>query len=113
MDRRGGGYFARPRRRSRLFVVASLISFFPPVVLAASSAATERIKELDAELSEAERLVKGAEQRSHSLRSRREEISGELESLRARAETCGAEGRRLLKELEVKREEEVELLGNR
>lgn len=73
----------------------------------------ERMRELDGEVSGAERLAKEAEQRNHSLRSRREEMGAELERLRARAEACGEEGRRLLKELEVKREEEVQLLGNR
>lgn len=73
----------------------------------------EKMKKLDAEVLEAERLLKEAEQRNHSLKSRREEMSTELQLLRAQAEACGVEGRRLLKALEVKREEEVELLGNR
>lgn len=115
MDPLGGGDFARPGRRSQLFVVVSEAPFFPPFPspFATSRAAMERMKELDAELSEAGRLVEEAEQRNRSLRSRREEMSAELERLRARAEACGGEARRLLKELEVKREEEVELLGNR
>lgn len=68
---------------------------------------------MDAQVLEAERLVKEAEQRNLFLRSRREEMGTELQRLRAQAEACGVEGRRLLKELEVKREEEVELLGRR
>lgn len=71
------------------------------------------MKKLDAEVLEAERLVKEVEQQNHSLRSRREEMATELQRLRAQAEACGVEGRRLLKELEVKKEEEVELLGKR
>lgn len=71
------------------------------------------MKELEASLSEAERLAKEAEQRNHVLSRRREEMDAELERLRALVEACGRGGRRLAKELEVKREEELELLGNR
>lgn len=73
----------------------------------------ERMRALDAEVSAAEQQVKEAERRNHSLRSKREAMGEELERIRARVEACSGEGRRLLKELEVKREEEVELMGNR
>lgn len=71
------------------------------------------MRALDAEVSAAEQQVKEAERRNHSLRSKREAAGEELERIRARLEACSGEGRRLLKELEVKREEEVELMGNR
>lgn len=71
------------------------------------------MRALDAEVSAAEQQVKEAERRNHSLRSKREAMGEELERIRARVEACSGERRRLLKELEVKREEEVELMGNR
>lgn len=71
------------------------------------------MKALDAEVSAVEQQVKEAERRNHSLRSKREAMGEDLERIQGRVQACTGEGRRLLKELEVKREEEVELMGNR
>lgn len=73
----------------------------------------KKIKALDAEIFEMEQHVKEVEQRNHSLRSKNRELNQELEGVRAQVEASHRECRQLLKEQEVKREEEVELAGNR
>ncbi|XP_068611649.1 coiled-coil domain-containing protein 146 [Brachionichthys hirsutus] len=76
-------------------------------------AAAEKTGALNAELLEAEQRAKEVERRKHSLRLKRKEHSEELEGLRAQIEACQKESGKLLKELEVSREEEAELIGSR
>ncbi|TMS02944.1 Coiled-coil domain-containing protein 146 [Larimichthys crocea] len=73
----------------------------------------KKMEALNAEISEMEQHVKEVEQRNHSLRSKCKEMNEEQERLRALIETSQRECRQLLKEQEVYREEEAELLGNR
>ncbi|TKS90704.1 Coiled-coil domain-containing protein 146 [Collichthys lucidus] len=73
----------------------------------------KKMEALDAEISEMEQHVKEVEQRNHSLRSKCKEMNEERERLRALIETSQRACRQLLKEQEVYREEEAELLGNR
>lgn len=73
----------------------------------------KRIKALDAEISEMEQQVKEAEQRNQALRSKNRELSEELKGVRAQEAAGHRESRQLLKEQEVKKEEEVELTGHR
>ncbi|XP_019123017.2 coiled-coil domain-containing protein 146 isoform X3 [Larimichthys crocea] len=73
----------------------------------------KKMEALNAEISEMEQHVKEVEQRNHSLRLKCKEMNEEQERLRALIETSQRECRQLLKEQEVYREEEAELLGNR
>ncbi|XP_041636578.1 coiled-coil domain-containing protein 146 isoform X2 [Cheilinus undulatus] len=73
----------------------------------------KKIGALNTEISEMELYVKQVEQHNNSLRRRKRELNEELEGLRAKVEESQREGRQLLKEQEVKREEEAELTGNR
>lgn len=73
----------------------------------------KKIEALHAEISEMEQQVKELEHRNHSLRSKKKELNEELEGVRTQVEASHRDCRRLLKEQEVKREEEVALTGNR
>lgn len=73
----------------------------------------KKIEALDAEISDMEHRVKDVEQRNHSLRSKMEQLNEELEGVRAQGEASRRKHRQLLKEQEVKREEQMDLLGSR
>uniref|UniRef100_A0A8D3BFW8 Coiled-coil domain containing 146 n=1 Tax=Scophthalmus maximus TaxID=52904 RepID=A0A8D3BFW8_SCOMX len=60
-----------------------------------------------------EKQVEKVEVRNHSLRVKKEEAMQKLEALQARVEASQTECRQLLREQEVNREEEAELVGNR
>ncbi|KAM7367067.1 hypothetical protein PAMP_014992 [Pampus punctatissimus] len=75
--------------------------------------AMKKIETLNAEISEMEQQVKETEERNHSLRSKKKEVMKELEAVRAQVEAGQRECRKLLKEQEVNREEEVEVMGTR
>lgn len=68
---------------------------------------------LNTEISEMEKQVEKVEVRNHSLRVKKEEAMQKLEALQARVEASQTECRQLLREQEVNREEEAELVGNR
>lgn len=76
-------------------------------------AALKKSEALSAEIAEMEKGVKDAGLRNSSLRSKTEELNGESEALRAQVEVGHAKQRELLRELELRKEEKVELLGNR
>uniref|UniRef100_A0A8C4IMF7 Coiled-coil domain containing 146 n=1 Tax=Dicentrarchus labrax TaxID=13489 RepID=A0A8C4IMF7_DICLA len=76
-------------------------------------AALRKIEVLNTEISEMEQQVKEVELHNHSLRLKKEGLNEELQGLWAQVEASQRECRQLLKEQEVKREEEVELTGNR
>lgn len=65
------------------------------------------------EISEMEQQVNEAEECNHSLRTRKTEVMKELEGLRAQVEASHKEVRHLVKEQEVNREQEGELMGKR
>lgn len=60
-----------------------------------------------------EKRAKDAGMRNSSLRSKTEELNEELEAVGAQMAAGHARHRDLLRELEVRKEEKVELLGNR
>lgn len=64
-------------------------------------------------MAEMEKRAKDAGLWNSSLRSKTEELNEELESLKAQVEVGHAKHRELLRELELRKEEKVELLGNR
>lgn len=68
---------------------------------------------LNTEVTQAEQHVKEVDERNRSLRSKKKELNGELEGLRAQIDASQKECRQLLKEQEVSREDEAELVGNR
>ncbi|XP_069565330.1 coiled-coil domain-containing protein 146 [Brachyistius frenatus] len=76
-------------------------------------AAVNKIEALNVEISEMEEQVKEVDERNRSLRMKREEVMQELEGRKARVEASQREHRQLLKEQEVSREAEAELMGNR
>uniref|UniRef100_A0A671Z1W4 Coiled-coil domain containing 146 n=1 Tax=Sparus aurata TaxID=8175 RepID=A0A671Z1W4_SPAAU len=76
-------------------------------------AAMKKTEALNGEISETEQQVREVEQRNHSLRLKKKAMNEELEGLRAKVEAGQREYRRLLKELEVRIEEEAQLTGNR
>lgn len=76
-------------------------------------AAMKKTESLNGEISETEQQVREVEQRNHSLRLKKKAMNEELEGLRAKVEAGQREYRRLLKELEVRIEEEAQLTGNR
>ncbi|XP_044198760.1 coiled-coil domain-containing protein 146 isoform X2 [Thunnus albacares] len=76
-------------------------------------AAMKKMEMINTEISEIEQQVKEVEERNHSLGSKKKEVMKELEGVRARVETGQRECRQLLKEQEVKKEEEVEVMGIR
>ncbi|KAM6961829.1 coiled-coil domain-containing protein 146 [Tautogolabrus adspersus] len=76
-------------------------------------AAMKEMEALNIEMSKKEVHVKQVEQCNHSLRRMKKELNEALEGLRAKVESSQREGRQLLKEQEVKQEEEAELTGNR
>lgn len=65
------------------------------------------------EISEMDQQVKEVEECNHSLRMKKTEMMKELESLRAQVEVSHKEVRQLVKEQEVNREQEGELMGKR
>lgn len=73
----------------------------------------KKIEGLNTEISEMEQQVKEVEERNHSLRLKKKEVIKELEGLRAQVEVSQKEVRQLVKEQEVNREQEAELMGNR
>ncbi|XP_068163606.1 coiled-coil domain-containing protein 146 [Antennarius striatus] len=76
-------------------------------------AATKKVEAVNSEFLEVEQRVKEVEERNRSIRLKRKEFNEELEGLRAQVEAGQRESGQLLKELEVSREEEAELIGNR
>uniref|UniRef100_UPI0037E79539 coiled-coil domain-containing protein 146 n=1 Tax=Semicossyphus pulcher TaxID=241346 RepID=UPI0037E79539 len=76
-------------------------------------AAMKTIEALNAEISGMEQQVKQVEQRNRSLRRKGKELNEELQGCRVQVEAGQRESRRLLKEQEVKREEEAEFTGER
>ncbi|XP_067438506.1 coiled-coil domain-containing protein 146 isoform X1 [Thunnus thynnus] len=76
-------------------------------------AAMKKMEMINTEISEIEQQVKEVEERNHSLGSKKKEVMKELEGVRARVEAGQRECRQLLKEQEVKKEEEVEVMGIR
>ncbi|AWO98014.1 putative coiled-coil domain-containing protein 146 [Scophthalmus maximus] len=76
-------------------------------------AALKKTDALNTEISEMEKQVEKVEVRNHSLRVKKEEAMQKLEALQARVEASQTECRQLLREQEVNREEEAELVGNR
>lgn len=68
---------------------------------------------LSAEISEMGKRVEDGGLRNSSLRSKMKELNGELEAVQAQVEASRGRHRELLKELEVRKEEKVELLGIR
>ncbi|XP_059182106.1 coiled-coil domain-containing protein 146 [Centropristis striata] len=75
--------------------------------------AMKKIQALNTEISEMEQQVKEVDERNYSLRLKKKELDGELEGLRAQVEASQKECRQRLKEQEVNREEQAELMGNR
>ncbi|XP_068442723.1 coiled-coil domain-containing protein 146 isoform X2 [Clinocottus analis] len=75
--------------------------------------AMKKMEALNTEESQMEQQVKEVDERNRSLRLKRKELNGELEDLRAQVDASQKECRQLLKEQEVNREEEAELMGNR
>ncbi|XP_065807689.1 coiled-coil domain-containing protein 146 [Labrus bergylta] len=76
-------------------------------------AAMKKMEALNIEMSEKELHVKQVELCNQSLRRKKKELNEELEGLRVKVEATQREGRQLVKEQEVKQEEEAELTGNR
>lgn len=76
-------------------------------------AALKKSEALSAEIAEMEKRGKDAGLRNSSLRAKTEELNEESEALRAQVEVGHAKHRELLRELELRKEEKVELLGNR
>ncbi|TNN50356.1 Coiled-coil domain-containing protein 146 [Liparis tanakae] len=75
--------------------------------------ARKKMEALNTEVTQAEQHVKEVDERNRSLRSKKKELTGELEALRAQIDASQKECRQLLKEQEVSREDEAELVGNR
>ncbi|XP_056280649.1 coiled-coil domain-containing protein 146 isoform X2 [Pseudoliparis swirei] len=75
--------------------------------------ARKKMEALNTEVTQAEQHVKEVDERNRSLRSKKKELNGELEGLRAQIDASQKECRQLLKEQEVSREDEAELVGNR
>ncbi|XP_056879026.1 coiled-coil domain-containing protein 146 [Takifugu flavidus] len=75
--------------------------------------ALKKSEALSAEIAEMEKRAKDAGLRNSSLRSKTEELNEESEALRAQVEVGHAKHRELLRELDLRKEEKVELLGNR
>lgn len=73
----------------------------------------KKTETLNTEISEMEHKVKEAEERNHSLRSKKKELVKELEGVRAQVESHQKEYRQLLKKQEIMREEEVDIMGTR
>ncbi|XP_036978375.1 coiled-coil domain-containing protein 146 isoform X1 [Acanthopagrus latus] len=76
-------------------------------------AAMKKTEALNGEISDMEQQVREVEQRNHSLRLNKKAMNEELEDLRAQVEAGQRQYRQLLKELEVRIEEEAQLTGNR
>ena len=76
-------------------------------------ASIKKIEALSTEISEMEQQVREVEEHNHSLRKKKKEVMQELETLQAQVEAGQTKRRELLKEQEVKREEEAELIGSR
>lgn len=73
----------------------------------------KKTEALNGEISDMEQQVREVEQRNHSLRLNKKAMNEELEDLRAQVEAGQRQYRQLLKELEVRIEEEAQLTGNR
>ncbi|CAJ1054953.1 coiled-coil domain-containing protein 146 [Xyrichtys novacula] len=76
-------------------------------------AAVKKMEALNTEISDVKQYVKQVEQKNATLRNMKKELNEELKHLQAKVEAGQREGRLLVKEQEVKREEEAELTGNR
>lgn len=73
----------------------------------------KKTEALNGEISDMEQQVREVEQCNHSLRLNKKAMNEELEDLRAQVEAGQRQYRQLLKELEVRIEEEAQLTGNR
>ncbi|XP_037616680.1 coiled-coil domain-containing protein 146 isoform X4 [Sebastes umbrosus] len=75
--------------------------------------AMEKTEALNAEISEMEQEVKQAAERNSALTSKKKKLNEELKGPRAQIDEGHGENRMLLKEQEVNREDEAELMGNK
>lgn len=73
----------------------------------------KKVEALNTEFSEMEKQMKVVDERNNSVRMMREEVTWELEELRAQIEACQRKQRELLEKQEVSREEMAEHMGNR
>ncbi|XP_030004185.1 coiled-coil domain-containing protein 146 [Sphaeramia orbicularis] len=76
-------------------------------------AAIKKIEALNTEISEMEQQVKKVNEHNHSLLTEKKKVMKELEGVRSQAEASQRESRQLLKEQELIREEEMEIIGTR
>ncbi|KAM3588064.1 uncharacterized protein V6R79_020206 [Siganus canaliculatus] len=76
-------------------------------------AAETKVQALNTEVSDMEQQMREVERWNQSLRVKKKELSEELERLREHVESSQREWRRLLREQEVRKEEETELTGIR
>ncbi|XP_074482320.1 coiled-coil domain-containing protein 146 isoform X3 [Sebastes fasciatus] len=75
--------------------------------------AMEKTEAMNAEISEMEQEVKQAAERNSALTSKKKKLNEELKGPRAQIDKGRGENRMLLKEQEVNREDEAELMGNK
>lgn len=73
----------------------------------------KKLEALNTEVDKMNQHAKEVEERHLSLRTKKKEVTKELEGLRAEVEASQRRCRHLLKEQEVIKEEEVEITGNR
>lgn len=98
------------RSHKRILLVFGRLFYFKCI---RARATLKKSEALSAEIAEMEKGVKDAGLRNSFLRSKTEELNEESEALRAQVEVGHAKHRELLSELELRKEEKVELLGNR
>lgn len=105
-----GGVLKGDICHKRILLVLGHLFYFKCIC---ARAALKNSDALSAEIAEMEKRAKDAGLRNSSLGAKTEEQNEESEALRAQVEVGHAEHRELLRELELRKEEKVELLGNR
>ncbi|XP_042367077.1 coiled-coil domain-containing protein 146 [Plectropomus leopardus] len=75
--------------------------------------AMKKTEALNTEISEMAQQVKEVDKQNHSLRLKKKELNKELEGVRAHVKARQRESTQLIKEQEVNRDEEAEIMGNR
>lgn len=98
------------RTPKRILLVFGRLFYFKCI---RTRAALKKSEALGAEIAEMEKRAKDAALQNSSLRSKTVELNEESEALGAQVEVGHAKHRELLRELELRKEEKVELLGNR
>lgn len=98
------------RSHKRILLVFGRLFYFKCI---RARAALKKSEALSAEMAEMEKRAKDAGLWNSSLRSKTEELNKDLEALKAQVEVGHAKHRELLRELELRKEEKMELLGNR